>query len=84
MLASAAVGPAWKRNPMAAPTPVIGPSTKRLRMASARVLPSSTAAPAMGRARNRSIIPVARSSAMATPVWEAPKAIESTKIPGSR
>ena len=29
-------------------------------------------------------MPVVRSSAMATPVWEAPKPIASTKMPGSR
>ena len=38
----------------------------------------------MGRDRNRSIMPVARSSAMATPVWEAPNPMASTKMPGSR
>lgn len=81
---SAPAGPAWKRNPMAAPTPIIRPSTNRLRIASAQVRPARRAARAIGRARKRSIIPLARSSAMATPVWEGPNAIASTKMPGSR
>ena len=82
--ARAAAGPAWNRNPMAAPTAIIRATTNRLRSASAATRPARTAPLVMGRDRNRSIIPVVRSSAMATPVWEAPNPIASTKMPGSR
>lgn len=37
----------------------------------------------MGRERNQPIMPVVRSSAMATLVWEAPNPITSAKMPGS-
>jgi len=43
-------------------------TTKKFRSASAVTRPAITAAPEMGRDRNRSTIPVPRSSAMATPV----------------
>ncbi|GFJ81885.1 hypothetical protein Phou_060650 [Phytohabitans houttuyneae] len=84
MAAAAAAGPAWKRNPMAYPTPVINARTNRFRTVSAATRPASTADRATGSARNRSIMPVARSSATATAVCEAPNAIASTHTPGSR
>jgi hypothetical protein len=80
--ASAAAGPAWNRNPIPYPMPVIRIRTNRLRNASAAVRPARTAERVTGSARNRSIMPVARSSAMATPVWEAPNAMASTQMPG--
>ncbi len=52
--------------------------------ASATVRPTSTAERDMGRERNRSIIPLLRSSASPTPVCVAPKAIVCTKMPGIR
>ncbi len=82
--AKAAAGPAWNRNPIAAPTAIISATTNRLRRASAATRPLRTAPLVIGRERNRSIMPVDRSSAMATPVWEAPNPMASTKMPGSR
>ena len=82
--ARAAAGPAWNRNPIAAPAAIISTMTNRLRRASAATRPARTAAAVMGRDRNRSIMPVVRSSAMATPVWEAPNPMASTTMPGSR
>ena len=81
---SAAPGPAWNRNPIAEPAPAIRTTTPRLRTALAATRPARTAVPVMGRDRNRPIMPLARSSAMATPVWEAPNPMASTTIPGSR
>ena len=52
-------------------------TTKRLRTASAAILPTRTAEEAIGKERNRSIMPVARSSAMATPVCDAPNPMAS-------
>jgi hypothetical protein len=80
----AAAGPAWNRKPMAEPTAMMSPATNRLRTASAVTRPARTGALAMGSDRNLSIIPVARTSATATPVWEAPEPIASTTTPGSR
>jgi len=82
--ASAAAGPAWNRNPTAWPTTITRSRTSRLRTASARARPASAAERAIGRARNRSSMPVVRSSATATPVCEAPNARVSTKMPGNR
>ena len=69
---------------MAEPTAIMSPAMNRLRTASAVTRPTRTEALAMGSDRNLSIIPVARSSATATPVWEAPKPVASTTTPGSR
>jgi hypothetical protein len=55
-----------------------------LRTVSERVRPASTAERAIGSERNRSIIPLERSSARATPVWVEPKITVWTRIPGIR
>ena len=55
-----------------------------LRTLSPRVRPASTAERAMGRERNRSIMPLERSSASPTPVWVEPNTTVCTKMPGIR
>ncbi len=59
-------------------------TTKTLRTRSALVRPASTAERAMGRARNRSMSPLGRSSERPTTVLTAPKETVCTYIPGMR
>jgi hypothetical protein len=51
---------------------------------SATVRPASTAERAIGSERKRSVRPFCRSSVIPMPVTVPPKAIDCTRIPGSR
>ena len=58
--------------------------TNTLRTESASVRPASTAERAIGSERNRSMRPLARSSARPMPVAAAPNTAVCTKMPGIR
>jgi hypothetical protein len=73
----------WKRNPTATPRPTMIASEMTLRMRSVSDRPVRTAERAMGRLRNRSIIPLLRSSAMPMAEVIAPTRAVIRKIAGT-
>ncbi len=73
----------WKRNPIRSPTAIIIGSTTTARHRSATVRPARTAERAIGRARNRSMIPLLRSSASPTEVAAPPMSDASTNMAGT-
>ncbi len=72
------------RQPTSSPVNDMMITVRTLLTTSAVVLPTSTAEEAIGRERNRSMIPLLRSCAMPEPVMVAPKMTVWAKIPAMR
>jgi hypothetical protein len=79
---SAATGPACSRKPSSVPTATVTRVAAAVRAPSARIRPVSTAERAIGRERNRSMMPLARSSLRPIPVMTVPNTTVCTMIPG--